>query len=381
MENWKRELALCRAELEQTRAYLQGILQNTSEIIFATDVEGLLVSFSNGGQKVLGYTLAEILGTPAIELAWEKRRMQGGMEEAIAKGHAILMEVDLKAKDGHAVLCNIALVSLKNREGKTVGTVGICQEIGAWKELQAKVRSVERLAEMGRLAAGIAHEINNPLAVIQEIAGWGKAVLSDREDIPTELKADLERAFLDILEQTKRGRTVTHQLLGLVRESAFEPKEVDLAQVVERTVAFLSSEIRRSSVEVEILKEKGPLTAFTDPRLLEQILVNLLQNGLDAIEEKGTKEGKIRLGVSREGSRWKIVVEDNGIGIAREHQPHIFELLYTTKGPGKGTGLGLPICQRLAQQLGGEIGFQSQWGIGSIFWVAFPDAREDPERD
>jgi PAS domain S-box-containing protein len=370
-----RELAMCRAELEQARSYLQGILQNTTDMIFAADVDGILFSFSQGGERVLGFTMGEVAGKEVRQLAVRHEQLEEALAQARDRGSVTLMDVPFRARGGREVFCNVSLVSMRNRLGQHVGTIGICQDITQWKRIQEQLRGIERLAEMGRLAAGIAHEINNPLAIIQEIVGWSRRILAE-EKLESQTMAELDRALGDILEQTRRGRAITHELLGFVREAPPMLQEVDLGEVVERAVGFLRHEMREASVLLEMDLPHGRLRARSDPRMLEQLLVNLLTNALDAIQEKGAGEGRIRVALSRLETGWEIRVSDNGTGIAPEHQAHVFDLLYTTKGPGKGTGLGLPICQRIVASLGGEILFESAWGEGTTFVVRLP---EDPK--
>ena len=226
---------------------------------------------------------------------------------------------------------------------------------------------------MGRLAGGIAHEIKNPLAVIQEIVGWARTLLRDEKGLPESFRSEMEKAFLDILEQTRRGRTITHQLLGFVREVPPSWERVDLPDVVRKAIGFLGHEMSREGVSVEVLKPEGRVESISDPRLLEQMMVNLLSNALDAIVEKGLGGGRVVVEIVRREGAWEIRISDTGTGIEEAHRAHIFELLYTTKSPGRGTGLGLPICKRILDQLGGETGFETEVGRGTTFWFRIPD--------
>jgi two-component system NtrC family sensor kinase len=335
-------------------------------MIFATDVEGTVFSFSEGGERILGYSGAEVAGRPARDLAAAPASLDRLLKDAGVSGSAGEMDFAFRHRNGSLVSCNVSLVSLNNRLGERVGTVGICKDITGWKKVQEELVQMQRLAEIGRLAAGIAHEINNPLAIIHEIAGWGQAVASEGKP------GELQKAFEDIRDQTKRCRAITHQLLGFVRDSQPNPVDFDLKDLVAKTLVFLKAEIDRAGVQVEKEFPREELTLRSDPRMLEQVMVNLLANAVDAIAEKGEKSGLIRVRLRRDSAQVEIEVQDNGTGIPDENRGRVFDLLFTTKAPGRGTGLGLPICRNIVKNLGGEILFRTESGSGSTFVVRLP---------
>ena len=173
------ELASHKIELYQTRSYLQCILQNATDLIFATDAEDAVVSFSKGGEKVLGYSWEEIMGRPVKDFAEDGASFGYLIATCQEEGSAVGLDVRFRHKDGKTVFCNISLLNLTNREGQRVGAVGICQDITEWKQFQEDLIRVDRLAEIGRIAAGVAHEINNPLAVINEVVKGNRVVVVD----------------------------------------------------------------------------------------------------------------------------------------------------------------------------------------------------------
>jgi PAS domain S-box-containing protein len=366
------ETSSYRTELDQTRAYLQCILQNSTEMIFATDVDGILVSFSRGGEKVLGYSWEEVTGRMVSDLAVDPASLRELMLESQVRKGASKMDFSFRHKNGTLVSCNISLLSLSNRSGERVGTVGICRDMTEWKKIQEGLRRSERLAEIGKLASGIAHEINNPLAIIHEISGWAETTVSDSTDIAEGLRAELRKALADIEEQTKRCRAITHQLLGFVRETYPPLAEVDLRDLISKALGFLRTEISRAGIDLFTDFSDGELIVRSDARMLEQVLVNLLSNAIDAIAEKGTGDGRIDVMVRRVESGLEIAVRDNGKGIPEDHRQKVFDLLFTTKPAGKGTGLGLPICQNIMERLSGEIRFVSEEQVGTTFMVTLP---------
>jgi len=367
-----RELASYKIELHQTRSYLQCILQNTSDLIFATDAEGTLVSLSKGGEKVLGYSWIEAVGRPVKDFAEDPELFEPAMASCLKDGCALALDVPFRHKEGKTVYCNASLMDLINREGQRVGTVGICQDITRWKRLQEDLVQVDRLAEIGRIAAGVAHEINNPVAVIREAAAWAGEVVADARGLGADDRQELEEVMERISAQTERCGKITHKLLGFARESRPSRSEVDIHGLLKETIAFLAPQLKHTTIKIDLAFAEGPLLVNSDPRLLEQVFVNLIGNAIHALLEKGEDDKQIELGTVRKDSEVEISVEDNAGGIPQEHQGKIFELFYTTKPPGKGTGLGLPISQNVVRSLGGEITFESKVGVGTTFKVRIP---------
>ena len=371
----KQKLASYTIELHQTRGYLQCILQNSEDMIFAAEVGGMLISFSKGGEKVLGFSWEELIGSQVKELAEVPASFEQFLNTSQQEGRSVQSDIAFRHKEGGTVYCNVSLINLTNREGLRIGTVGVCRDITLWKQIQEDLVRIDRLAEIGRIAAGVAHEINNPLAVIGEAAGWAGMVVSDAKGLSLEDREELEKATKEITAQTKRCRGITHQLLGFVRDSELSKTEFDVHELVNETINFLRPEIKHSSIEIDTRFMPGSLHMNSDSKLLEQVVVNLLTNAIHAVREKHGDKGRVVIRTLKTDSEVEIRVEDNGAGIPMENQQKIFELFYSTKPPGKGTGLGLPICQNIVQKLGGEISFQSKAGVGTTFTIHIPNLK------
>ena len=371
----KQKLASYTIELHQTRGYLQCILQNSEDMIFAAEVGGMLISFSKGGEKVLGFSWEELIGSQVKELAEVPASFEQFLNTSQQEGRSVQSDIAFRHKEGGTVYCNVSLINLTNREGLRIGTVGVCRDITLWKQIQEDLVRIDRLAEIGRIAAGVAHEINNPLAVIGEAAGWAGMVVSDAKGLSLEDREELEKATKEITAQTKRCRGITHQLLGFVRDSELSKTEFDVHELVNETINFLRPEIKHSSIEIDTRFMPGSLLMNSDSKLLEQVVVNLMTNAIHAVREKHGDKGRVVIRTLKTDSEVEIRVEDNGAGIPMENQQKIFELFYSTKPPGKGTGLGLPICQNIVQKLGGEISFQSKAGVGTTFTILIPNMK------
>jgi len=368
------ELASHKIELYQTRSYLQCILQNATDLIFATDTEDAVVSLSKGGEKVLGYSWEQIVGWPIKDFVEEPASFEHLMKTCQEEGSAVGLDVPFRHKDGKTVFCNISLLTLSNREGQRVGSVGICQDITDWKKLQENLIRVDRLAEIGRLAAGVAHEINNPLAVINEVSGWVGEVIGDATGLSPKDRQEIEVAVTKIGGQTKRCRTITHKLLDFARDSAPTRSEFDIVDLLKETINFLNPEVKYTSIKIDLDSAERHLLVNSDKRLLEQVFVNFITNAIHAVLERGEDTGHIHITTVKNNSDVEIRFQDDGVGIPTEVQSKIFDLFYTTKPPGKGTGLGLAISKNIVKKLGGHIILESQVGVGTTFTVRIPIA-------
>jgi len=233
--------------------------------------------------------------------------------------------------------------------------------------LYESVAQSEKLATIGRMAASVAHEINNPLAIIQEQVGVLTDALADGPDAlsPAELRERLGK----IHAQVQRGRTVTHRLLGFSRRIGPAVEPVDVAQALDETVVFLAKEAE--SVRIRIVRQFEPDVPLVRSSLaqMQQVFLNLINNAIEAVGH----DGEVKLAVRRAGDAVEVVVADNGPGIPERLRGRIFEPFFSTKtGSTTNTGLGLAICRETMHGLGGEIAVQSEVGSGTAFTLRFP---------
>ena len=234
--------------------------------------------------------------------------------------------------------------------------------------IQQQMIATERLAALGTLAAGVAHEINNPLAIINEAAGYLSQLLKKEALAQIPHKESFDKALLKIENSVKRARNITHQLLGTVRKSNALLVEVDLSELVSEIINLFHKEIKDRKIEVARDETKGMKPIWTDPDQLRQVLINLLSNAIHAISDQGRIT--IQTGSTAEGAT--ISVSDTGTGIPKERLEKIFEPFFSTKPPGEGTGLGLFVTREIIDKLGGSISVDSHVGHGSRFTVRIP---------
>jgi two-component system NtrC family sensor kinase len=232
----------------------------------------------------------------------------------------------------------------------------------------AKTEHAGKLASVGRLAAGVAHEINNPLAIINEKAGLMKDILETSDD----LQKNKEKFLVlinGIFESVNRCRTITHRLLGFSRRMDVSHDIIDVNYAVKEVVEFLEKEMFYRNIRLEMNLQPGLPKVETDKGQLQQVFLNIINNAIDAVEEGGLIT--ISSGVKDEKTV-RLSIRDNGSGIPREKLKYIFEPFYTTKEKGKGTGLGLSISFGIVQRLGGTILVESEIGKGTTFFVEIP---------
>jgi two-component system NtrC family sensor kinase len=235
--------------------------------------------------------------------------------------------------------------------------------------MNEKVVEAGKLASLGELAAGIAHEINNPVAVMVEEAGWLQDLLAEETGASIEAKEEFQRSLDQIRTQGARCKQITHKLLSFARKTDPIPKKVNINDVVREAVALCQQRIRSGNLKlVSVLGDDLPLIRVS-PTEAQQVLINLINNAVDALEAQG---GLVQITTRSEEDYVVVDVEDNGPGIPSYVLPRIFDPFFTTKQVGKGTGLGLSICYGIMKKLDGEITVNTSEGLGTQFHVKFP---------
>lgn len=233
----------------------------------------------------------------------------------------------------------------------------------------ANVLHSSKMAALGKLAAGVAHEINNPLTLIKEGAGWIKDLLSEEDPKKSNNLKEMMDAASKIEFHVERAKSVTHRLLGFGRRMEPVQENVDLNLLVDQTIKFLENEAFHRSITIE--KDFDPLLpkTNTDISQIQQVILNILDNAIDAIDRNGTI--RIRTGCTP-GKEVFAAVTDSGAGIPKEMLDKIFDPFFTTKKVGEGTGLGLTIIYGIMEKMGGRIGVESEVGKGSTFTIYLP---------
>jgi two-component system NtrC family sensor kinase len=260
------------------------------------------------------------------------------------------------------VTLNIAIAPLISRDGAQIGRLIIFDDVTDRAELERRLVQADKLSSIGLLAAGVAHEVNTPLAVISTYAQMlAKQISGDEQKAPL-----LEK----IARQTFRASEIVNSLLSFSRTSPTEFVSVDLNKVVRETLALMEHQLTKSQLTATLtLDEKLPRIKGS-PGKLQQVFLNLFLNARDAMERGGV----LAIKTSAHDGRVLVTVADSGAGIARENLEKIFDPFFTTKGAKKGTGLGLSVSYGIVREHAGNIEVQSEIGTGTRFELSFPEA-------
>ncbi len=244
--------------------------------------------------------------------------------------------------------------------------------------MRDEVVEAGRLASIGELAAGIAHEINNPVAIMVEEAGWIEDILGDDDATSPENLAEITRAVGQIGTQGGRCKEITHKLLSFARKTDPNVKDFQLNELIEEVLGVLGQKTRYSNIEVITLLDASLPRLSASPTELQQVLLNLINNAVDAMEKTG---GTLTITTQSEENHLLLDVRDTGAGIAKANLPRIFDPFYTTKAVGQGTGLGLSICYGIIKKLGGTIRVESEKFRGTVFAIRLPLGADRPQTD
>lgn len=345
---------------------------------------------SRGGQLQTQSALAGGL-MEKVNLAWPRHESEKISEEILGGKDMLVAKVPLYyapwllvvAENPAEHLSSLSNARLMSAGLMLAGLLALC--LGTWFITARIVRHLEladeqkahydavimqasKMAALGKMAAGIAHEINNPLMLIRQYAGWVKDLLADEDKEKVINYDDMESSLSKVELNVDRAKDVTHRLLGFARRVDPVPESIPLTPIIEQAVAFLNNEAERRRVVIEKTFSDEFIRVATDVGQLQQVILNLVDNAIDAVDDGGL----VYITTMKVGDMACIEVRDTGKGIQEEDLKQIFDPFFTTKKQGEGTGLGLSICYSIMEGLGGSISVKNHPEGGAVFTITLP---------
>ena len=400
-------LTTCTLERQRTQEefiHFSSAVQMSIDSIVLTDIEGKIIEANDASLAMYGTTdKGDLIGKSAFaQIAPEdQQRAVAGMEEVLEKGYIKNREYQVLTKSGRTIPVEMSVALIKDAAGNPIGFVGISRDISKRKradaalgrfneELQARVAQGTRdlvekneqllhlqqeltrvgpLAALGQVVGTIAHELGTPL----------NSVLGYSQLLAQEQLSDRARRYVAIIAaQAQRMADTFQHYHSHTQGYLYKHHHIDLNELVRETLVLLELFFQRHQVRVTpALAESLPLLT-ADGGSLQRMVINLLNNAVDAMEGGGLVTVTTRTSAPSETSRQGVVLEitDTGSGIPPALLPKVFELFFTTKAPGKGAGLGLAICEEIVNEHGGIIKVTSQIGVGTCVWVFLPTEEE-----
>jgi len=356
------------SQMAETEEYLQNLIHNANDIIYTLDCAGYITFLNKMGQELTGYRLnpEERAHYTAYVIEKDMAKNERHFREAI-KGKPQRYATTIIAIDGKLVSALLNVTPIRKGE-KIVGVLGIARDISERKQMEAQLLQASKMAAIGELAAGVAHEINNPAAIISGTAEQLQFIIEECGDRPAEIKERLLNHVNMIREQATRCKRITQGLLNFARRTEVHTTDVNVAKLIKETLALVNNRAQTEKKKIETRLPSNLPTLQADPHQLEQVFLNLVNNALDAVDEGGA----VTIEVRAEKKSVIIDVADNGPGIPEEDLKRVFDPFFTNKPVGKGTGLGLSICFGIVQRMNGEITVESELCRGAKFTICLP---------
>jgi PAS domain S-box-containing protein len=353
-----RSLARKVDEYERLKEFSENIVESINVGILAADLEDRVESWNSQIEKLTGVLRQDALGRKLNDL------FPADLCDLLSPAHGAsgiqnIYKYLLRPKDA---TLNIAVAPLISKEGEQIGRLIIFDDVTDRAELERRLVQADKLSSIGLLAAGVAHEVNTPLAVISTYAQMlAKQISGDEQKAPL-----LEK----IARQTFRASEIVNSLLNFSRTSPTEFVSIDLNKVVRETLSLLDHQLTQAHVEVKLsLDEELPRVKGNTGKL-QQVFLNLILNARDAMETGG----QLAIRSTAAQGTVRVIVADSGAGIAPENLARIFDPFFTTKAARKGTGLGLSVSYGIVREHGGDIEVQSSVGAGTRFEITIPEA-------
>ena len=358
----------------RANTFLRKIIDSSVDGIIAADMSGNIIIFNQGAQRIIGYSAEEVIGEIHITRIYPEglakeimRRLRS--DDFGGKGKMNTNRQSVVDRTGRQFPVNISAALVYNEKGEEMASVGIFTDLREQLRLKQEIEDIyvqlfqsEKMASLGKLAAGVAHEINNPLGGVLMYAG----LMLEQIDRDHPFYDDLKL----IVEQTMRCKDIVKELWEFSRPSAGHIGQIDVHQNIEQAIKILQNQAKFHDVEIVKNYDPGLPAIVGDNSQLNQVFINLLVNAADSIDQKGTIT--ITTAFVVVDDRITVKFADTGSGIAPDHLNKIFDPFFTTKPAGEGTGLGLSTSYGIVRRHGGSVDVESTRGQGTTFTIGLP---------
>ena len=362
-------------ELIETKNFLESIVEKAGDAISVVDLEGKILYWNEGAEKIYGYKKEEVLGQKISQFLYprddqsrtDEEKAMGDWITQVKEGKVIPnVEVKRQTKEGKEIIINMTISPLRNAEGKVIGASRICKEITHLKKAEERLILAERLSSLGELTAGVAHELRNPLAGIK----INTQILSRKKDFP-EMEKKLLHSTQEGIEKIQK---IVDDMLHFAKPKAAHFKEEDINEVVAESLAILKTKLKKANITSVFGGAQALPRLRIDIHQVQQVFINLILNAIEAMNLVPTGPRSVTISSAKSDLNGVLIsVQDSGVGFTKENRDRLFDAFYTTK-PG-GMGMGLAISRSIVESHCGRIWAAPNSPRGAIFQFTLPTGR------
>jgi len=350
-------------QYQELRDFSENIIESVNVGVLAFDLEHRITGWNSAMVKLYGLSRAEAVGGELESIF--PPELLAELPTSSDPHHTVnVYKFGLRTPDGRRLIVNFSMTPLIGKDEQVIGRLLVFNDITERVNLEDQLVQAEKLSSIGLLAAGVAHEVNTPLAVISSQAQMLAKQMSAED--PSARTVD------KIIKQSFRASEIVNNLLKFSRVSGSEYSELDLNRVIRETLSLIEPMLRASNISLNAQLSPAVPPLYGNPGKLQQVFMNLIMNARDAMP----RGGELTLATESENSSILVEVSDNGMGIPAEDLSKIFDPFFTTKSKSRGTGLGLAVTYGIIREHSGKIGVESAPGRGTTFRLEFPTARK-----